>query len=243
MVTRPADNGAAAMVIGMRRFSLVLGAVVSLAAPLAGVIAYQSWAPGPGQSVDPVAATTLSHGSAEPDVRYRPCKGPARLKDGICVTHRVKVVVAPAAAAPISGTAPDGGADETSDDDASPARPVHHPPSHEADPYDDPTDEPASGTTPGPTVGPSAPPSCEPSDDGDGDEDGEQYEDGTADRLTPAQTAAGPLGWMAVSASPRGWLRAGDASTGDCHDQGEEEDEDGEEQEGGDRVDGRLVAD
>jgi hypothetical protein len=236
MLTRPADNAPDATVLCMRRSSMVLGAVASVLAPVAGVMAYQSWAPSPTRAVDSAAAGSVSTGSSpDPVLRYRPCRRPARLEGGVCVTHRVRVAVAtPAdASAPLSSAAPGTGdpGPVRPSDHASPTHPVHHPPTHETNP----SGEPNVTATAMPTEEPSAPPTCDPTDQGnDGDDDG--YDDGYDERadLAADRAGGGPLGWMAESVGPQLVTRSDDWSPSDC----ESEDEDEGDGDDGDEDDG-----
>ena len=186
MLTRPADNDVGPKVLGMRRSSMFLGTAATLVAPFAGVFAYQSWAPAPTptQASHRAVAASLGDPTTGPVVRYRPCKRPARLEDGVCVTHRVQVVEAP----PVPVAAPPAPVQHAPHPTQTPGgtttpHPVHHLPTHVTDPADDPTGE-AAGATQGPTPGPSGAPTCDPSPDDEGGdgaaegacEDGEQHE-------------------------------------------------------------------
>jgi hypothetical protein len=223
------------MVWRMRRSTLVLGALVSLATPFAGVIAYQSWAPDPGHAVDPAAASSVAADSAAgSDVRYQPCKRPAKLQDGICVTHRVEVVVAPPAAnLPVSppAPAPEPGPGQPADD-PSPVHPVHHPTTHGTGP----TAGPTTGPTGGPTVPPTTPPSCDPEDEAD--DDGDDVGDAGGDAVV-TDRAAGPLRWMASSVRSHAWGLDDQGLADECDgDQDGDEDSGEDSDENEDHVDG-----
>jgi hypothetical protein len=109
----------------MRSSSVVVGAFVSLAAPLAGVAAYQSWSPSPAAVAMPAQRTVAATTTPATKVRLRPCEAGTRLRHGVCVSHQVRTVIAPVAPAPApalpTSTPASSGPDDdwqTTEDDA-----------------------------------------------------------------------------------------------------------------------------
>ena len=108
----------------MRSSSLVVTAVVGLAAPVAFVVAYQSWSPPPtvAAAARAPATHTVAATTAPTKVRLRPCEAGTRLRHGVCVSHQVRTVIVPVVPAPrlsppTSGTAtPDDGPDFQGED-------------------------------------------------------------------------------------------------------------------------------
>lgn len=200
----------------MRRSSLVLGALASLAAPVVGVMAYESWAPASSHAVDAqVSPSSAADHGAEPVVRYRPCRAGDHLRHGICVTHKVEVVAAPvvgvaAAGAPAADPAPQPTAPSSA---PSPTHPVHALPGHHVhaggDPGGGPTSGPGTGPTSDPTGPPTGAPTCVPVEDDDPDDD-----------------AAEPS--PAASAAPDSADDPGDGCDDDADEGHDEDDDDGD---------------
>ena len=93
-----------------------MSAVVSLAAPVAFVVAYQSWSPSPTVAAARAPAQRTVAATITPaKVRLRPCEAGTRLQHGVCVAHRVRTVVVPVVPAPPS-TPPSPAAAPASDD-------------------------------------------------------------------------------------------------------------------------------
>jgi hypothetical protein len=84
----------------MRRSTVVIGALVTAAAPFAGGVAYQAWAPPPPAPLAAAAEQSVPEQPAA-SVRLRPCGARAQLQHGVCVRHRVRTVVVPVAPAPV----------------------------------------------------------------------------------------------------------------------------------------------
>ncbi len=206
----------------MRRSSLVLGALASLAAPVAAVTAYQSWAPPSPRAVDAqTSSSTVADHGEELLVRYRPCRTGDRLRHGTCVTHQVQVVAnplvgaAPAAAPGAEPAAPSAAPSSV----PSPTHPVHALPGHHAHPG--PTGGPGSAPTTEPTGPATAAPTCEPVEEDDRD----------GDAAVP--TSGAPLSWVApwVGASASGDHDSASAEhpANGCEDDDGDGDDDGDD--------------